>query len=114
MPWLGSIAPRSAAIDAASTIPAARHLVVHGHIRVDGKKVDRPSFLVKSGMAIGVRETSRKIPGIVACVENPPSVMPEYLDRAANTFEGKMTATPNAETIPFKPDTAGVIGFYSR
>ena len=45
---------------------------------------------------------------------NPPSVMPEYLDRAANTFEGKMTATPNAETIPFKADTAGVIGFYSR
>lgn len=98
----------------ANTIPAARQLVVHGHIRVDGKKVDKPSFLVKSGMTIAVRDTSRKIPGIVACVENPPSVMPEYLDRAANSFEGRMTATPNAETIPFKADTAGVIGFYSR
>lgn len=98
----------------ANTIQGARQLVGHGHIRVDGKKVDKPSFQVKSGMAIAVRETSRKIPGIVACVENPPTVMPEYLERAAKSFEGKMTATPNSETIPFKADTAGVIGFYSR
>lgn len=98
----------------AGTIPAARQLVVHGHIRVDGKKVDRPSFQVKPGMTVSIRERSRKIPSIVANVENPPSVMPEYLDRAANSFEGRMTATPNAETLPFKADTAGVIGFYSR
>ncbi len=98
----------------ANTIPGARQLVVHGHIRVDGKKVDKPSFLVKTGMSIAVREGSRKIPGIVSGVENPPTIMPDYLERVANTFEGRMTATPNIETIPFKADTAGVIGFYSR
>ncbi|MDZ4859206.1 MAG: 30S ribosomal protein S4 [Candidatus Hydrogenedentes bacterium] len=98
----------------ANTIPGARQLVVHGHIRVDGKKVDKPSFLVKSGMTISVRESSRKIPGIAAGVDSPPSFMPEYLNRAANAFEGSMTATPNIETIPFKAETAGVIGFYSR
>ena len=98
----------------ANTIPAARQLVVHGHIIVDKKKVDKPSFQVKPGMAIGIRERSRKIPGIVAAIENPPTVMPEYLDRAKESFEGRMTATPNSETIPFKAETAGVIGFYSR
>jgi hypothetical protein len=41
-------------------------------------------------------------------------VVPEYLERAPKSFEGKMVATPNLETIPFKAETAGVIGFYSR
>ena len=98
----------------APTIPAARQLVVHGHITVDGKKVDKPAFLVKSGMTVAVREKSRKVPMILDGVENPPAVMPEYLERAAKSFEGRMVATPNLETIPFKADTAGVIGFYSR
>lgn len=98
----------------AQSIAAARQLVNHGHIQVDGKKVDVPSFRVKPGMAISVRERSRKVPGIANGAENAPAMMPEYLDRAPKSFEGKMTATPNLETIPFKAETAGVIGFYSR
>lgn len=98
----------------AKTIQSGRQLVSHGHVFVDGKKVDRPSFQVKPGMTVSIRERSRKIPSVVDGVENPPAVMPAYLDRAAKSFEGKMTATPNLETIPFKAETAGVIGFYSR
>jgi small subunit ribosomal protein S4 len=98
----------------APTMAAARQLVVHCHILVDDKKVDKPSFQVKPGMKISVREKSRKVPMIVEGVENPPSFMPEYLEREAKSFEGAMVATPNLETIPFKADTAGVIGFYSR
>ena len=98
----------------APTISAARQLVGHGHILVDGKKVNRPSFRVKPGMVIGVRERSKKMPMIADGVEHPPGAMPEYLERPAKTFEGTMTAAPNAETIPFTADTAGVIGFYSR
>ncbi len=98
----------------APTVSAARQLVVHAHILVDGKKVDKPSFQVKSGMTVSVRERSRKIPMIVDGVENPPAAIPEYLEREANSFEGKMIAVPNLETIPFKTDTVGVIGFYSR
>lgn len=98
----------------ASTIPAARQLVNHGHILIDGKKVDIPSFRVKPGMVVSIRERSRKMPMIEANVENPPAVLPEYLERPAKSFEGKMTAAPNSETIPFKADTLVVIGFYSR
>jgi small subunit ribosomal protein S4 len=97
----------------APTIPAARQLVVHGHILVNGKKVDRPSFRVMPGMTISVRERSRNIPSILAGVEQPP-LLPEYLERAPKSFEGRMVALPNADTIPFKAETQGVIGFYSR
>jgi small subunit ribosomal protein S4 len=97
-----------------NTIQGARQLVNHGHILVDDKKVDVPSFRVMPGMKVSIREKSRKIPMIAEGAENPPQMLPEYLDRAANSFEAQMTATPNAETIPFKADTAGVIGFYSR
>lgn len=98
----------------APTITAARQIVNHGHILVDGGKVDIPSFRMKPGMKVSIRERSRKVPMIVEGAEHPPSVMPEYLDRRPRSFEGTMTANPNAETIPFKADTAGVIGFYSR
>lgn len=98
----------------ATTISAARQLVVHGHIRVNDKKVDKPSYQIKPGDAIGIRERSKKIPMIENGVENPPFVIPEYLERAAKSFDGKMVATPNSETIPFKADTQSVIGFYSR
>ena len=98
----------------AASIPAARQLVVHRHVMVDGKCVDRPSFRVKAGNAVGIRERSRKIPTVLEGAENPPVVLPEYLERAPKSFEGKMVATPNIETIPFKAETAGVIGFYSR
>jgi len=98
----------------ARTIPQARQLVVHGHILVNDRKVDRPSFQVEPGMTVSIRESSRKMPNIVECVMNPPASIPEFLERAPEAFEGKMTATPNLETIPFHPDTAAVIGFYSR
>jgi small subunit ribosomal protein S4 len=98
----------------APTIAAGRQLVNHGHILVDGKKVDIASFRVMPGMSIGVSERSKKVPIIADGAESPPTVMPEYLERAPKSFEGRMVATPNSETIPFKADTAGVIGFYSR
>ncbi len=98
----------------APTIAGARQLVNHGHILIDGEKVDIPSFRVKPGMTIGIRERSKKVPVIAEGVEHPPMAIPEYLDRPSKSFEGRMTATPNSETLPFKPETAGVIGFYSR
>ena len=88
--------------------------MAHRHIEVDGKCVDIPSFRVKPGMAIGIREKSRKVPMIASGAENPPSLAPEYLDRPQGSFEGKMVAMPNLETIPFKADTQAVIGYYSR
>jgi len=98
----------------ARTVPQARQIVNHGHILVNGKKVDCPSFQVKPGMVISVREKSRKIPIIEEAIMNPPAAIVPYLSHAAESYEGSMVELPNLETIPFKPDTAAVIGFYSR
>lgn len=97
----------------ANTIFAARQLVNHCHILVDGKKVNIPSFLVKAGMIISIRERSRKIPMIYDGVHYPPHEIPEYLERDAKSYEGKMVATPNVP-FPVEFDTTSVIGFYSR
>ena len=98
----------------ANTIQAARQLVSHGHIQVNGKRVDRPSFRVTPGMAVSVGEKSRKIPMIVNGVELPGKRIPDYLERPQGEFEGKMVSLPNSENIPFHADTQAVIGFYSR
>jgi small subunit ribosomal protein S4 len=98
----------------APTIFAARQIVNHGHILINGTKVDIPSYRVMPGMVIGIRERSKKMPMIEEGVEHPPVAMPEYLDRQAKSFEGRMISLPNAETLPFKPETLPVIGFYSR
>lgn len=98
----------------ANTVPAARQIVSHGHIEVNGKRVTIPSFRVTPGDVVGVREKSRKVPMIANGVESPRSLTPEYLERAEGAFEGKMVSLPNQETIPFKADTQAVIGFYSR
>jgi small subunit ribosomal protein S4 len=96
-----------------NTIFAARQLVNHCHVQVDGKKVNIPSFLVKPGMTISIRPRSRKIPMVVDGVNHPPQDLPEYLEREAKSFEGKMVATPNVP-FPVEFDTTSVIGFYSR
>lgn len=98
----------------APTIFAARQLVTHGHILLDGKKVNIPSYQIKPEMVVSVRQKSRKVPMIQAGVEDLPPMLPEYLERAQKSYEAKMVATPNSETLPYKPDTLGVIGFYSR
>lgn len=98
----------------APTIHAARQLVSHGHILINGKRIDKPNIRVMPGDNVAVRQQSRKVPMIVEGSEHPPHQMPEYLDRPPKAFEGRMTALPNAETIPFKADTLSVIGYYSR
>ncbi|MFA7692302.1 MAG: 30S ribosomal protein S4 [Candidatus Hydrogenedentes bacterium] len=98
----------------APTIFSARQMVNHCHILVDGEKVNIPSFLVKPGMTISIRERSRKIPMIQNGVENPPHELPEYLEREAKSYEGKMISTPNINNFPVEFDTTSIIGFYSR
>lgn len=98
----------------APSIQAGRQLVNHGHVLVNGKKVDTASFQVKPGMTISIRERSRKVPMIADGAASGVTGLPEYLERAADSFEGRMITVPSLESIPFKANTAGVIGFYSR
>lgn len=84
----------------APTIFAAQQLVSHGHILVDGKKVDRRSFQVKPGMVLSIKEKSRSMKIIVESMDSSRSV-PEYLNFDKNHFSGQLLASPIPEQMPW-------------
>ena len=98
----------------APTIPAARQLIVHGHIRVDGKKVDRPSFHCKNGIEINPSEKAVKLPIVESTLENVPLKRPEWMQ----FDDGKKVATvsekPNHDSVPFPIEINMVVEYYSR
>jgi small subunit ribosomal protein S4 len=84
-----------------STIFAAQQLVAHGHILVDGKKVDRRSFQVKPGMVISVKEKSRKSKAINASLDQSSRSVPEYLSLNRDHFSGQLLSKPLTEQMPW-------------
>ncbi len=99
----------------AATIPAARQLVVHGHITVDGSRVDRPSFHVKPNQAVSVHEKSRAKPFIQAALEvGATRIRPGYLDFNPATAIGKIVTEPQREDMPLECDPQKIVEFYSQ
>lgn len=84
-----------------ATIFAAHQLVSHGHILVDGKKVDRRSFQVRPGMVITVKEKSRKLKAVQDALDNPSRTVPDYLSSDKDNFGGQLLAMPVVEQMPW-------------
>ena len=97
----------------APTIPAARQLVVHGHIMIDGRKVDRPSFRVKPGMEISVRPKSRKLDIVTESVASPSLSIPGFLSLDSKTLTGRMEALPQREDVALSVEEQLVVEYYS-
>jgi small subunit ribosomal protein S4 len=83
----------------APTIFAAQQLVSHGHILVDGKKVDIKSFEVKQGQKISLKEKSKKIKIVKEAQENATEI-PEYLTLDDDKCSGTLGSIPLVEQIP--------------
>ncbi len=83
----------------ARTIFGAQQLVSHGHIMVNGKKVDRRAFRVRPGMEISIREKSRKIKAVVEAMETSAHTTPEYLELDKDNFKGKLLVAPELDQI---------------
>jgi len=83
----------------ASTIFQAQQLVAHGHILVNGKKVDIRSFEVKAGMTISIKEKSRNMKGLKENIENTARELPEYLSLDGGNFSGQLLSKPEADQI---------------
>jgi small subunit ribosomal protein S4 len=100
----------------APTIFAAHQLVSHGHILVDGKKVDRRSFQVRPGMTISVRERSRKVALVSNSVENASRSVPAYLEFDPANFCGKLVAAPTHDEIslPIEINVSEVCDFLTH
>ena len=101
----------------AVTIPAARQLVSHGNIRVNGKKVDRPGFLAESGDVVAVAPgKTRERVSLIENVERGPQLrLPSYLAiDPADKFSGRVIGTPMKGDIPFPVNSAALVEFYAR
>jgi len=93
----------------------ARQLVVHGHILVNGKKVDRPSYLVKPGDVIEVKEKSRDIPQIKEGIELAQRRgIPSWLELDAENFKGVVKAEPTRDEIEIPIEEHLIVELYSK
>ena len=99
----------------ATTRREARQLVNHGHFTVNGKKVNIPSYQVKPGMVIELKESSRKIERFKENVEANSSIaVPRWLEFDPNNMVGKVVAAPTREDIEFPVDEHLIIELYSK
>ncbi len=99
----------------AATIPSARQMVVHGHITVNGKRVDRPSFAVKANSVIGVRETSRAKAWMQERIEGSAGrVRPGFLEFDPAKAQGTVVTEPQLEDLPFEANMQAIVEFYSQ
>jgi small subunit ribosomal protein S4 len=100
----------------ARTIPAARQLVTHGHIRVNDRKVDRPSFEVGSGDEISVAEKMRDNAHIQESVEHGPQVrLPSNLKLDPDDpYVGRVVGSPEREDVPVLVEESSIVEFYAR
>jgi small subunit ribosomal protein S4 len=85
----------------ASTIFAAHQLVSHGHILVNGKKVDRRSFYVEPGMTVSVKEKSRNLACIKNAQDGTSRNVPDYLTLDASGLSGQLLAKPLHAQMPW-------------
>lgn len=100
----------------APTIPAARQLVGHGHILVNGKRVDRVAFRVAPGDEIRVADRGRHIPDVIVAVERGPEVrLPAWLGLDPDdSYRGRVIGTPERTDVPFIVDETAIVEFYAR
>jgi small subunit ribosomal protein S4 len=102
----------------ARTIAQARQLVVHRHITVDGKRVDRPSFRVAEGQLIGVHERSETMtPFQVAAAGAHRDVLPAvpgYLDVKLEALQARLVRRPKRSEVPVTCEEQLVVEYYAR
>jgi small subunit ribosomal protein S4 len=99
----------------ASSRAQGRQLVRHGHVLVDGKRITIPSYQVREGMAVSVKEGSRKNDFIRASVETARGRgVPEWLELDAESFSGKVLRLPTREDIKLPIQEQLIVELYSR
>ncbi len=93
----------------------ARQLVTHGHFKVNGRKVNIPSYLVKVGDEITIREKSTKSPRIKELLERAAEkTVPEWLEFDAEQAKGRVLALPSREQLDVPIEEHLIVELYSR
>ncbi|MBQ3045057.1 MAG: 30S ribosomal protein S4 [Clostridia bacterium] len=93
----------------------ARQLVTHGHYKVNGKKVNIPSYLIKAGDEIAIKDKSKESDKIKATVEaNASRPVPQWLDLNAEALTAKILALPTREQIMVPVEEHLIVELYSK
>ena len=98
------------------TIFAARQFVNHGHIKVNGRRVNIPSFKVKPGDVVEVKEASRQLPLVLEATALGERDVPDYIEVDHSKMTAKMTRIPGLGEVPYPVmmEPHLVVEFYSR
>ena len=94
---------------------SARQLVGHGHVMVDGKKVDIPSCVVKQGQEVTIKDKALKNQNVLQALQNPRLEIPDYLRKEEKNGKivGTVQALPGIEHIPFTFDSGLFTEYYA-
>lgn len=99
----------------ASSRAQARQMVTQGHFTVNGRKVNIPSYLVKAGMVVAVKEASRSLGSVKAIVESTASrPAPKWLELNRDAMEAKVVAFPAREDIDLPIEETLIVELYSK
>jgi small subunit ribosomal protein S4 len=96
----------------APTMAAARQMTLHGHVTVNGKRVNIPSFQVRPGDTIAIRSTSKWKERVVEAQKDPNNLkVPDYLEAGDGT--AKMKVLPERDSVPLDLDPQLIVEYYS-
>ena len=94
---------------------SARQLVLHGHFAVNGRKVSVPSFQVRPGDVVSVREDSRNLPLIQGTIESRGGRdLPDWLESNTRTLKGRFLRLPSRDAIPTTIQENMIVELYSK
>jgi small subunit ribosomal protein S4 len=98
------------------TVFAARQFVNHGHVLVNGKRVTIPSYAVREGDLVEVREKSKNMAMVLGAIQQPERDVPDYLSVDYKVLKGNFVRTPKLADVPYpvQMEPNLVVEYYSR
>ncbi|MDD3669001.1 MAG: 30S ribosomal protein S4 [Alphaproteobacteria bacterium] len=99
-----------------NSVFAARQFVSHGHVSVNGKRVNIPSYLVRAGDEIALRAKAKEMAFVIEAMNAADRDAPDYMEVDAKEFKGKFARVPKLADVPYavQMEPHLVIEFYSR
>ncbi len=98
------------------TVFAARQFINHGHVKVNGKRVNIPSYHLAEGDVVELRDRSKQLTVVLEAVQSPERDVPDYIDMDDKALKATFVRTPKLSDVPYpvKMEPNLVVEFYSR
>ncbi len=99
----------------APSIPSARQLISHGHVRVNGQRVNIPSFVLKPGQEVSLKNKSEKNQIVLTALQKPRMETPDFIKKQekSGVITGTLLSIPGIEYVPFNCDTGLLTEYYA-